>query len=328
IVLDREKLAQYGLNTATVSMAVRNRVLGYTASKFREKGEEYDIIVRLKEEYRGSISDIENITLMNPQGVAVRLSEVGQVVEQWSPPNISRKGKERIVTVSVQPYKVSMGELAAEIQKIIDKTEQPGDIMIKIAGSYKDQQESFADLGLLMVISLLLVFIVMASQFESFKMPLIIMFSIPFSFSGVIFALFLTGKNLSVIAALGAILLIGIVVKNAIVLVDYINLMRDRDHDLIEAIALSGKSRLRPVLMTAFTTILGLLPMAISTGEGSEIWSPMGISVMGGLVFSTIITMIIVPVMYAIFSRKGERKRMRNRHRLVYSFMDDKNDVK
>lgn len=328
VVLDRDKLAQYGLNTATVSMAVRNRVYGYTATKYREKGDEYDIIVRLKEEYRGSISDIENITLMNSNGNKIRLSEIGKVVEQWSPPTISRKGKERVVKVSVQPYKVSMGELATDIQKIIDKTEQPGDVMISMAGAYKDQQESFADLGLLMVISLLLVFIVMASQFESFKMPLIIMFSIPFSFSGVIFTLFITGTNLSVIAALGAILLIGIVVKNAIVLVDYINLMRDRDYDLDEAIALSGKSRLRPVLMTAFTTILGLLPMAISTGEGSEIWSPMGISVMGGLVFSTILTMIIVPVVYALFSRKGERKRMRNRHRLIYTFMEDSNDVK
>ncbi|HOY38327.1 MAG TPA: efflux RND transporter permease subunit, partial [Bacteroidales bacterium] len=151
---------------------------------------------------------------------------------------------------------------------------------------------------------------------------------IPFSFSGVILALYITGTTLSVIAALGAVLLIGIVVKNAIVLVDYINLMRDREYDLYDAIALSGKSRLRPVLMTALTTILGLLPMAMSTGEGSEIWSPMGISVMGGLVFSTIITMIIVPVLYALFTRKGEKLRKRNIHRLKYSFMEDTNDVK
>lgn len=328
VVLDREKLAQYGLNTASVSMAVRNRVLGYTATKFREQGDEYDVIVRLKEDYRGSISDIENITLMNAQGVKVRLSEVGKVVEQWSPPTIARRQKERIVSVTVQPYKVSMGELAAQIQKIVDNTDKPGDVMITVGGSYEEQQDSFADLGLLLVISLLLVFIVMASQFESFKMPLIIMFSIPFSFSGVILALYITGTTLSVIAALGAVLLIGIVVKNAIVLVDYINLMRDREYDLYDAIALSGKSRLRPVLMTALTTILGLLPMAMSSGEGSEIWSPMGISVMGGLVFSTIITMIIVPVLYALFTRKGEKLRKRNIHRLKYSFMEDTNDVK
>ncbi len=328
VVLDREKLAQYGLNTATVSLAIRNRVLGFTATKYRETGDEYDVVVRLKEEFRGSISDIENITIMNQQGVKVRLSELGHVVEEWSPPNIERRRKERIVKVTAQPFNIPMGELAKQIQAEVDKIEKPGDVLIDVGGAYEEQQDAFADLGLLMLISLLLVFIVMASQFESFKMPFIIMFAIPFSFSGVIFALFITGTNLSVIAALGAVLLIGIVVKNAIVLVDYINLMRDREYELNEAIALSGKSRLRPVLMTAMTTILGLLPMALSTGEGSEIWSPMGISVIGGLIFSTLITMIIVPVLYAVFSRKGERLRMKTRHRLKYSFMMPENDVK
>jgi hydrophobic/amphiphilic exporter-1 (mainly G- bacteria), HAE1 family len=159
----------------------------------------------------------------------------------------------------------------------------------------------------------------MASQFESFTMPLIIMFSIPFSFSGVIMALFITGTTLSVIAALGAVLLIGIVVKNGIVLVDYINLMRDRGIELNEAIALSGRSRLRPVLMTALTTILGMLPMALMGGEGSEMWQPMGISVIGGLIFSTAITMVIIPVMYAYLSRKGERdKKSKIRRRMKF----------
>ena len=152
----------------------------------------------------------------------------------------------------------------------------------------------------------------MASQFESFKMPLIIMFSIPFAFSGVILALLITNTTLSIIAALGAVMLIGIVVKNAIVLVDFINLMRDRGYGLNEAIIISGKSRLRPVLMTALTTILGMLPLALSTGEGSEIWAPMGISVIGGLIFSTVITMIIVPVVYRIFAAKGERNKKKD----------------
>ena len=161
----------------------------------------------------------------------------------------------------------------------------------------------------------------MASQFESFAMPFVIMFSIPFAFTGVILALFITHTTLSVIAALGAVLLVGIVVKNGIVLVDYINLMRDRGYDLNEAIAISGRSRLRPVLMTALTTILGMLPLAMSTGEGSELWSPMGITVIGGLVFSTLVTLIIVPVMYAVFARRGERdKKVAVRKRFV--FMD------
>lgn len=329
VILDRDKLAQFGLNTASVSLALRNRVQGLTASKFREKGDEYDIIVRLTKDFRSTISDIENIIIMNQQGQKIRMSEVGSVEEHWSPPNIERRSRERIVKVTCQPYKTSMGELAKKIQTEVDKIEKPGDIMIEVGGAYKDQQESFADLGLLMMLSLVLVYIVMASQFESFRMPLIIMFSIPFSFTGVLLALFITGTSLSVIAALGAILLIGIVVKNGIVLVDYINLMRDRGLSLYEAIAVSGKSRLRPVLMTALTTILGLLPMAMSRGEGSEIWSPMGISVIGGLIFSTIVTMILIPVAYAILSNKmGERSKIKTKHLLKYSFMNDENDIK
>lgn len=329
VILDRDKLVQAGLNTATVSMALRNRVQGLTASKYREQGDEYDIIVRFTEDYRNSISDIENIAFLNPQGQKIRLSEIGTVVEHWSPPTIERRNRERIVKVTCQPYKISMGELAKKVQAEVDKVETSGDVMIELGGAYKDQQESFADLGLLMLLSLVLVYIVMASQFESFRMPFIIMFSIPFSFTGVLIALFITGTTLSVIAALGAILLIGIVVKNGIVLVDYINLMRDRGENLYDAIAISGKSRLRPVLMTALTTILGLLPMAISTGEGSEIWSPMGISVIGGLIFSTIVTMIIIPVAYAVFSNKmGERSKIKTKHLLEFSFMNDDNDVK
>ncbi|NLN73358.1 MAG: efflux RND transporter permease subunit [Bacteroidales bacterium] len=328
VVLDRDKLSQFGLNTATVSMAMRNRVQGMIATKYREKGEEYDIIVRLEEDFRNSITDIENISFTNSQGQQIRLTEIGEVQEHWSPPNIERLNRERIVKVTCKPYKTSMGDLAKNIQKEIDQVEVSGDVIIEVGGAYKDQQESFADLGLLMILSLTLVYIVMASQFESFRMPLIIMFSIPFSFTGVILALFITGIPLSVIAALGAILLIGIVVKNGIVLVDFINLMRDRGVPLYQAIEEAGRSRLRPVLMTAFTTILGLLPMALSTGEGSEIWSPMGISVMGGLVFSTIITMIIIPVAYAIFTNKGERSEIKTKHLAAYNFMDDENDVK
>lgn len=323
IVLNREKMAQYGLNTATVSMAVRNRVDGMIATKLREDGDEYNIIVRYEEKYRNTITDIENITVKNNQGITVRIVDIGEIQEHWSPPNIEREGRERIVKVSVKPYKISLGELAKAIQVEIDEMDVPDEVLIEVGGAYEDQQDSFADLGLLMLVSLLLVYIVMASQFESFKMPFIIMLAIPFSFSGVLLALYITGTTLSTIAALGAVLLIGIVVKNAIVLVDYINLMRDRGMNLIDAIATAGKSRLRPVIMTAATTVLGLLPMAMSTGEGSEIWSPMGISVIGGLIFSTIITLVLIPVIYAAFARSGARKR--KLHELKYEFME--NDV-
>jgi HAE1 family hydrophobic/amphiphilic exporter-1 len=322
-VFDPDKLSLYGLNTATVSTILRNRITGLTATQFREKGDEYDVIVRLSEEYRNSINDIEDVVVTTQQGTVVRLGDLGEVVETFLPPNIDHKRRERIVTVSATPYGVSLGDLAIQIKKELDKIEVPNGVLVDIAGAYQDQQESFMDLGLLMILALLLVYIVMASQFESFKTPLIIMVSIPFSFSGVALALWMTGTNLSVVAALGAVLLIGIVVKNAIVLVDYINLMRDRGYPLYDAIAMSGKSRLRPVLMTALTTGLGMLPLALSSGEGSEIWSPMGISVIGGLIFSTFLTLIVVPVIYAVMDRPGSRKRRRLAHQKEFSFMNE-----
>jgi HAE1 family hydrophobic/amphiphilic exporter-1 len=321
VELNREKLALSGLNTATVANALNNRINGLIATRYREGGEEYDVVIRLKEEYRNSITDIENITIVNQMGKRIKVGDLGEVNEYWSPPNIERKRRERVVTVSTTPYKTSLGELAVDIEKVIDEMSIPQGVMVEVGGAYEDQQEGFMDLGMLLLLSLTLVFIVMASQFESFKMPFIIMFSIPFAFTGVILALYITGTTLSIIAALGAIMLVGIVVKNAIVLVDYINLMRDRGYELDEAITRSGKSRLRPVLMTACTTILGMLPLAMSSGEGSEIWSPMGISVIGGLIFSTIITMLIVPVVYRVFASRGERDKKRET-RSKYVFMD------
>lgn len=329
-VLDHDKIAVYGLNTATIAMALRNSVTGMTASLFREDGNEYDIIVRLPENKRSSVKDIEDIIVTNNQGIKIRLGDIGEVKETFMTPNIEHKRRERTLKVSVTPYNVALGDLANSINKKIEEIDVPNGVLVDVGGSYEDQQESFADLGLLMLMSLLLVYIVMAAQFESLKMPLIIMISIPFSFSGVAIALWLTGINLSIVAALGAILLIGIVVKNGIVLVDYINLMRDREIPLYEAIIMSGKSRLRPVLMTALTTGLGMLPLALSTGEGSEIWVPMGVSVIGGLLFSTILTLLVIPAVYAVLDRPGSRKRKRKAHQKEFAFMNDvlKNDDK
>lgn len=322
-VLDHDKMAVYGLTTAGVATALRNSVAGMTCSLFREDGDEYDIVVRLPEEKRSSIEDLENIVVANNSGTRIRLGDIGEVKETFMTPNIEHKRRERIVKVSVTPYEVSLGNLATNINEKIASIDVPNGAQVDVGGSYEDQQESFADLGLLLMLSLLLVYIVMAAQFESFKMPFIIMVSIPFSFSGVAIALWLTGINLSIVAALGAILLIGIVVKNGIVLVDYINLMRDREYPLYEAIILSGKSRLRPVLMTALTTGLGMLPLALSSGEGSEIWVPMGVSVIGGLLFSTALTLIVIPVVYAVLDRPGSRKRKRKAFQKEFAFMDD-----
>jgi HAE1 family hydrophobic/amphiphilic exporter-1 len=308
IVLDRNKLAEHGLNSATVSTFIRNRIQGLIASRFKEEGDEYDIIIRLKEEYRNSLTDLREISIMTPRGEKIKIGELAEVKEYWSPPSIQRKRKERVVTVSAVPSGVPLGVLANSIRSEIRNVEIPSDVMVVVGGAYEDQQESFADLGMLLLLSLILVYLVMASQFESFKTPLVIMFSVPFSFTGVIWALFITNTTLSVIAGLGAVLLIGIVVKNGIVLVDYINLMRDRGYELADAITRSGRSRLRPVLMTALTTVLGMLPLALSTGEGSEIWSPMGITVIGGLIFSTFLTLVIVPVVYMSLTRKSANR--------------------
>lgn len=325
IIFDKEKLARHGLNTATVSMYVRNRINGMTAGYLKEDGEEYDIVVRLQEKYRDSTSDIEDLVLMDATGKQVKLRELAEVKEYWAPPEIRRKSRQRVVTVSVTPQGVSLGELAASIQAVVDQTNIPAGIVVNLGGTYEDQQETFADMGMLLVMIILLVYIVMASQFENLGKPMIIMTSAIFALPGVILALFITGVSLDMIGALGVILLVGIVVKNGIVLVDYINLMRDRGYELNEAIALSGQSRLRPVLMTAFTTVLGMVPMAISQAEGSEMWQPMGIVVIGGLFVSTIVTLIIVPVLYALISRHGERdKEAKNRANFIFLQLNDK----
>ncbi|MDY0201635.1 MAG: efflux RND transporter permease subunit [Tenuifilaceae bacterium] len=307
IVFDKEKLAMHGLNSATAAMYVRNRVSGMPTGYLKEDGDEYDIVVRMEEKNRNSITAIEDLTIPTPRGSKIKLREIASVEEYWSLPNIMRKSRQRIVSVQVSPYQTSLGELAAEIEKAIQGVGVPQGATIRLAGNYEEQQETFADMGLLMLLIVMLVYIVMASQFESFTKPFIIMMSVPFAITGVILALLVTGTTFDMIGALGAIMLVGIVVKNGIVLVDYINLMRDRGHELYEAIALAGASRLRPVLMTAFTTILGMLPMALSQGEGSEMWRPMGIVVIGGLLVSTVITLIVIPVLYGIISRHGER---------------------
>ena len=307
VTVDKEKLAYLGLNSATVSTYVRNRVTGSTAGYLKEDGDEYDIVVRLKEDDRNTIFGLENMTIPTPTGAKVKLAEIARIEEYWAPQTIERKSRQRYVKVSVSPYETSLGELAAEIQKVVDGVSLPTGVTVVLAGDYEEQQESFGDIATIMILIILLVYIVMASQFESLSKPAIIMLSVPFAASGVVLSLWITGTTLDMIGALGSVMLVGIVVKNGIVLVDYINLMRDRGYPTNEAIALSGASRLRPVLMTAFTTLLGMLPMAMSKGEGSEMWHPLGIVVIGGLLVSTFITLIIVPTAYGIMSKDNER---------------------
>ena len=314
---DREKLALYGLNLQTAANYLRNRINGSLSSYFREDGEEYDMKVMYAPEHRTSIADIENILIYNAAGEGVRIKDVGKVVERFTPPTIERKDRERIITVSTVVSGVPMSQVVAEAEIAIDRMEIPVGINIQLAGSFEDQQDSFKDLLMLAVLIVILVYIVMAAQFESYTYPGIIMTSLMFAFSGVFIILYLTGHTLNVMSMIGAIMLIGIVVKNGIVLIDYITLNRERGLSIRQAVILGGKSRLRPVVMTTLTTILGMVPMAIGSGEGSEMWRPMGVAVIGGLTFSTILTLLFVPTLYCVFASNGVKNFRRKHRRLM-----------
>lgn len=317
---DREKLALHGLNLSTAASYLRNRVNGSTSSYYREDGDEYDIKVRYEPDQRTSIEALENIIIYNQAGEGVRVKDVGKVVQRFSPPTIERKDRERIVTVDAVLSGIALSQGVEAGNKIIEKMELPQGVSIKVAGSYEDQQDANADLGVLAVLIILLVFIVMAAQFESMTNPFIIMLSVPFAFSGVILALFLTQTPLSVMSILGGIMLIGIVVKNGIVLIDYILLCRERGMGIIRAVTVAGRSRLRPVLMTTLTTILGMVPMAVGQGVGAEMWRPLGVAVIGGLTVSTVLTLVLVPVVYCVFASGGivrSRRKLRKARALA-----------
>jgi len=313
---DREKLSLHGLTMQTVAMALRNRVNGATASQFREDGEEYDIKVMFEPGSRTQISDLENITVYNAAGQGVRIKDVGRVVQRFTPPTIERKDRERLITVSAVVDGVPMNQVVEMAQLEIDKMHMPAGVNIVLSGSFEDQQDSFGDLMLLGLLIIILVYIVMAAQFESLTYPGIIMTSLLFAFSGVFLILWITGHTLNVMSMIGAIMLIGIVVKNGIVLIDYITLNRERGMGIRRAVINGGKSRLRPVVMTTLTTILGMVPMAVGSGQGAEMWRPMGTAVIGGLTFSTILTLLFVPVLYCTFAGRGiknTRKKLRKR---------------
>ena len=330
VEFDREKLAMHGLSLSTAATYLRNRYNGSLATYFREDGDEYDVKVRYEPTSRTSIADIENITIYSSTGKPVRIKELGKVVQRELPPTIERKDRERIVTVSaVIASGSALSDGVTDGLRIIDNMDIPSGYSIDIAGSYEDQLETTADMGVLALLIIILVFIVMAAQFESLTYPFIIMFSIPFALSGVLLALFLTGANMNVMSILGAIMLIGIVVKNGIVLIDYTMLLRERGLGIITATVRAARSRLRPILMTTLTTILGMVPLAVSQGVGAEMWRPLGIAVIGGLTISTVMTLIYTPVMYCIFGSNGikrRRKSLRAKRELEAYWREHKKD--
>ncbi|MDL2282136.1 efflux RND transporter permease subunit [Parabacteroides sp. OttesenSCG-928-G06] len=319
IDFDREKLALHGLNITTASMFLRNRINGSTASQYREDGDEYDIRVRYAPEFRQSLEDLENIMIYNNLGQGVRIRDIGQVVERMTPPTIERKDRQRVITVSaVAAPGAVLSEIVETARQELRSMDIPPEISWNIGGTFENQQETFADLGVLALLILLLVFIVMAAQFESLVDPFVIMFSVPFAVVGVIWGLAVTQTPLGIMALIGMIMLLGIVVKNGIVLIDYTILCRERGMGIIKSCVTAGKSRLRPVLMTTLTTVLGMVPMAIGTGEGAEMWRSMGMTVAWGLSVSTVITLVIVPVVYAVFAGNGVKRKRRAFRRLLH----------
>lgn len=319
VIFDPQRLAEHGLTNSMVASYLRNSIYGATASFYREDGQEYEIRVRLAPEFRRSLDDVAQTLVRTPQGTSVRLGELGKVEEHFAPPAIYQKDRSRVVTIALTPApKAALSDLVRTAQKTLDGIDMPEGVSYEITGAFEQQQEAFADLGTLLLLIVFLVFIVMAAEFESLASPFVIMFSVPFAFTGVILGLLLTGVPLSIIAFIGAIMLVGIVVKNGIVLIDYTILNRERGMSVRTALLHAGASRLRPVLMTTLTTVFGMIPMAIGIGEGSEMWQPMGVTVAFGLTISTLVTLLLIPCIYALVSRRQIRRRrkksLKNNH--------------
>lgn len=309
---DRVKLAANGLNTTTAAASVSAAMSGSVGSFYREDGEEYDIRVRYAPEFRTSVEDIENIIIYTPAGAGIKIKDLGKVVETEVPPTIERKNRQRMIKVSgVIEGGHAMSEGVQAAQTAINEANIPSELTAKVAGDYEDQQDMFVDLITLMVLIVILVYMVMASQFESFMSPFVIMFSVPFALVGVIFGLWLTNTALGVMAMIGLLILIGIVVKNGIVLIDYLILCRERGMNILDAAVTAARSRLRPILMTTLTTVLGMIPMAIGTGEGSEMWRSLGVTVAWGLSVSTVVTLVLIPTIYCVFATRQEKHKQK-----------------
>jgi hydrophobe/amphiphile efflux-1 (HAE1) family protein len=306
VKVDRDKAHAIGLNTAMIAKSVRDGIFGVTETEYKEDGDEYDVVARYSSEFRNNIDNLRNIMLTTLMGKQVPLSAVAAIVEDRGPVEIKHEAQQRVVYVKCSLNEASLGEAVKATQaRLADLTVPPG-ISVEIGGQLEEQKEAFASLYLLFALGVVLVYMVMASQFESFVYPFVIMFAIPFALIGVVWAFILTGTTLSVVTFIGVIMLLGIVVNNGIVLVDYINQLRTRGQSLTEAVINAGHSRLRPVLMTAFTTILGMVPLAVSSGMGAEMWSPLGITCIGGLIVSTFITLVLIPILYVSMTPRTE----------------------
>ena len=307
IAPDRRRIADLGLSTTQVGNTISSSILGTVATIYREGGDEYDIRVQLSEEARVSKEDLENILIMTPAGKQVPLRSLADISYSTAPREINREDQERVATVTLDVSGRDLSSVTRDVEAVLGGVTVPNDTRLEISGAAKEQQESFMYLGLAALVAILLTYMVMASQFESLVDPLIIIFTIPLSFIGVTLGLVLTGTNLNVMALVGVVMLVGIIVNNGIVLVDYMNQLRQKGMPLFEAVEKGGLVRLRPVLMTALTTILGLLPLALGLGESGESWAPMARAVMGGMTVGTALTLLVVPVIYVVAEQTGQK---------------------
>ncbi|MDK1030582.1 MAG: efflux RND transporter permease subunit [Planctomycetia bacterium] len=309
MVVDRDAASEHGLDARNIGKTIETYFSGSEAGKYREGGDEYDIFVRLRERDRLEVDDIERAFVTADDGSQILIASFAQVKPGLGPTKIERKNQERVITVSANIYGRDLGSVVAEADKRISQLEAPPGFTYRFGGAKEEQEKSFQRLLIALVLGMVLVYMVMASQFESLRDPFLIFLSIPFAMTGAIWALVATGQTLSLLSFLGVIMLVGIVVNNGIVLISYMNILRERGLSVRDAVTQGGHSRLRPVLMTTFSTALGLTPLALSTGEGAEMWVPLAVTVIGGLLVSTLVTLIFIPTLYSIFeTRRAGRK--------------------
>lgn len=304
LILDRDRISALGLSTAQVSNAVSTYIKGTRASLFRDRGEEYEILVRLDRKYRENTEILKDLFVTSPRGDQIPLSSITQTHRTLSPTSILRRDQQRVTNISVTVQGQSLGEVTQQVESRLEKMDIPSDFSYEIGGFAQDMRTSFKWLGLAFGGASFIVYMVMASLYESLLAPFIIFLTIPLCVVGVIGILILTGTPVSVVALVGVIMLAGIVVNNSIVLVDYTNQLRVKGYSVREAVVEAGKTRLRPILMTSLTTIFGLLPLAFGWGSGGENWAPMARTVIGGLTTSTLVTLLVIPVIYTYMAPK------------------------
>jgi len=312
VKIDRNKAAELGLSATQIGGTVQTAMGGTAATKVRVHGKEYDVFVRLADGDRKSVDNISNLSILNSANQPVALQSAAWIESGEGPVRVERRDRERIVTVSINYVGRDMGSVVEDLRAAIKDIPVPSDFAILIRGDWEEQQKAQRELIFGIVMAILLVFLVMAGQFESFKDPFIVLFSIPMALVGVVAIMLLTKTPFTIQAFIGCIILVGIVVNNAIVLIDLVNRLRREDRmELFKSLETAGERRLRPIMMTSLTTTLGLLPMAIGLGEGSEAQVPMARVVIGGLLVSTLITLIFIPVIYSLIEERAEKKRLK-----------------